>query len=247
MKSTALMMFCLLKSIAGVAIYVTCIFTFTSMACTDFSYQLSNYQVGRITTSITWLEVSSICKSSGGQLVSFNTADESAALLDFLTKNCPSGLYVIGLSRKSGLRRDISANWIWETGEAYQGEIPWNIQVLSDPNEPNAVRSGVRINIEDGKFRDCNVHGDLKTWYRTYGYICEKHVSPNSTYFQTTQQLIGCRHHDSIGTMSAQCFRCALKCFKDDECLAFKYDDGGGCQVKSDLMENAHYYTRLWV
>ncbi|XP_033125384.1 uncharacterized protein LOC117123531 [Anneissia japonica] len=233
----------LLCYIAGVAMYITYI-----SSCTDFSYSSSNYKVVRITASLSWLDVSSICKSSGRQLVSLNTAGESAALLEFLATNCHNGMYAIGLSRQPGFDRHISANWIWETGEAYEGEINW---IPSDPNEQDSVHCGVRIKAANGKFADANVDRDLtNSIYSTYGYICEKHlsISQNSAYFQTTQSLARCRHHDAVGKMSAHCFRCALKCFKDDGCLAFKYDEVGGCQVKSDLIENTQfYYTRLWV
>ncbi|XP_033125246.1 uncharacterized protein LOC117123443 [Anneissia japonica] len=225
--------------IFGIAMYITCI-----SPCTNFSYNSTNYEVRSITAPLTWLDVNSICKSFGGQLVSLNTPDEYAALLYFLQTNCHVGIYAIGLSRQPGLDRYVSANWIWESGEAYEGQINWEGR---DPGCSNSKHCVVRMLSKNGNFRDFSATRDLSKT-TTRGYICEKHVNQNSTYFKTTLPLTGCRHHDAVGAMSAQCFRCALKCFKDDECLAFKYDDVGGCQVKSDLMENTElYYTRLWV
>ncbi|XP_071959393.1 uncharacterized protein [Antedon mediterranea] len=183
--------------IALVSLYILCIF-----GCNvQFNYKSSTYTV--ITTKpdtlLPWVNISKICKSSGGFLASLTSVNETEAVVEFVTEQCSGvGIYMIGLSRQSGLERNISENWIWETGEVFTGDISWS---TNDPNIPNLIFSGVRIYIRKNKppeLRDFNAEkSNIPN-----NYICEfkKRLDANSapnTCYETLRQCVRCRRPDN--------------------------------------------------
>ncbi|XP_071958952.1 macrophage mannose receptor 1-like [Antedon mediterranea] len=125
----------------------------------------------------TQLQAEKICMSSGGQLVSLTTEQELKAVYNFLKNFCPIMSYTVGLSRQSGLERNVSQNWVWSSGEQHTGEINWG---FTDPNVDNSETAFARLFVEEGNV-GLPIFLENPEEAKANGYICEKH---NTSYIR---------------------------------------------------------------
>ncbi|XP_033113489.1 perlucin-like protein [Anneissia japonica] len=170
----------------------------------------------------TWLDYKHVCEASGGYLASITTADELAAVLEYMRKHYAGVKYAIGLSRQAGLEPNEDANWKWETGEEFDSSIiPWS---KFEPSAVDSEHCGVRLNIINGQIYD--KPADLKTT----GYICEF----DCLYFQSVEPR--------RVTMDVSHVRCALRCLRQKACHGFHIDDAG-CQIEGETNHDTkgHY------
>ncbi|XP_071953260.1 uncharacterized protein [Antedon mediterranea] len=149
-----------------------------------FQYKLSEYTVHLLENDRqTWLEVKINCETGGGYLACLTSTDEVDAVIEYVNMNHPTGNYAIGLSREASLDKHMFANWKWETGEAFNGSIPWHVYTGNTADEPNTAtffQCGVRISISDRTLKDIQTAISLRYWYgrtETQGYICERRGS----------------------------------------------------------------------
>ncbi|XP_071965316.1 uncharacterized protein [Antedon mediterranea] len=160
------------------------------------------------------------CESYGELLVSLTTADEAAAVNDFMSTHYPDDTFVIGLSREAGLDRYVDFNWLWETGEHLDTDVvEWE---GSAPNVGSIYSAAVRLR---GKMRDRRVVRGLLSPY----IICERAISG---FYIVGEEKVGVQN-------MALYLRCAIRCRREYFCNGFYVDDAG-CQIEMGKVNIQH-------
>ncbi|XP_033112361.1 uncharacterized protein LOC117113185 [Anneissia japonica] len=178
----------------------------------------------------TWLNLKHTCESSSGYLASITTADELAAVLEYMN-DFPVGFYAIGLSLQAGYDRHVDGNWKWETGEAFDSSI-----ITWGPSQPDGGTSkflGVRVKIDDGYKGLYDLTATTRIIDR---YICEFDLP---IYFQSVE------NRGVTRPMDASYMRCAMRCRRQTECQGFHIDDAG-CQLEDGVNDdNKRQYSKI--
>ncbi|XP_071964181.1 uncharacterized protein [Antedon mediterranea] len=160
------------------------------------------------------------CESHGELLVSLTTADEAAAVNDFMSTHYPNMNFVVGLSREAGLDRDVDSNWIWETGEHLDSDvIKWH---TNRPEINNTESAGCRM--DDGYLKDSTYHDKLWSSY----LICKR---VTSEFYIVGDKKV----HSEMPVY----LRCAIRCLRDYGCNGFYVDDTV-CHIEMEKVNKHH-------
>ncbi|XP_071961554.1 uncharacterized protein [Antedon mediterranea] len=194
--------------------------------CSYFQYKSSVYKVNRFTNSSsteTWHDLKDICKASGGYLMCITTSDELQFVVDRLNKSSCSGYrFGIGLSRQAGLRRDVDANWKCE-GDSTTLDTKITPWANENPSRSDGDDAGIRIMSDTGYLRDIKVIGPFSD--RNDGYICE---------YDLVGLFVTSLPGDVTAGVKMSPIRCALQCFRKNDCQRFHVDTAAGCQLRTN-------------
>ncbi|XP_071964182.1 uncharacterized protein [Antedon mediterranea] len=184
----------------------------------EFMYGGSRYTLVETVQNnviITRRDAREFCESHGELLVSLTTADEAAAVKDFMSTHYPGDSIVIGLSREAGLDRYVDSNWLWETGEPLDTDVvEWGGSGGSQPSVANIDPAAVRLK---GTMKDRAYDLALYSPY----FMCERAISG---FYIVGEEKLG------VQNMTLY-LRCAIRCRREYFCNGFYVDDAG-CQIE---------------